>query len=423
MAFYSFGRVKVVSRNGVKSAVATAAYHAGTKLTNEYDGLTHDHTRKKHVGDTFIRMPESAPAAWRDESIPAIERLGLIWNAVEQASPAENARLARANYLALPHILTVEQGLTCVDRWVERNCTSRGMGVTYTLHDKPNNRHVDVMYLVNEYDADGKPKFKAKKEYLCRNRSGEEQYMDAVTFKASRGWEKVYKYQRAGGRAELTPSEAAAGEGWERINKHPVCRTVKVGGWDEPDLARKWRKSWEVVLNEMFEELGIDDSVDCRSHKERGLLQLPTKHEGWGPDQEENRTYNAGVRRMNQELASLIDDANEVISDIQDQIDELKQCEQTPESLALHESDYQRNRRILVDLRDSNLLGDLLTNNLRSILAELHDIIVRLLQRWKERLFGIEASTDDLIRDAGRRSGSGSEGGYGQELKEIPDKR
>ena len=289
MAFYSFGRVKIVSRGGVRSAVATAAYHAGAKFTNEYDGVTHDHTRKRNVGETFIRMPESVPAVWRDESIPAIERLGVIWNDVEKASPADNARLARVNYLALPHILTVEQGLTCVDRWIERNCTNRGMGVTYTLHDKPKNRHVDVMYLVNEYGEDGKPKFKAKKEYLCRNSAGEEMYMDAAAFKASHGWEKVYKYQRAGERADLTPSEATAGE-WERINKHPVCRTVQVGGWDEPDLAKKWRKSWEEVLNEMFAELGIDDRVDCRSYKEQGLLQLPTEHEGWGPGRTRRNT-------------------------------------------------------------------------------------------------------------------------------------
>lgn len=423
MALYSFGRVKVLSRNGIKSAVATAAYHAGTMLENQYDGVTHDYSDKQNVGETYIRMPVGAPAAWRDESIPAKERLGLIWNAVELASPAQNARLARTNYLALQREFTLEQNLECVDRWIKLNCTDVGMGATYTLHLKEGNPHVDVMYLVNEYGADGKPKFKSKKEYLCRNSSGEELYLDAAAFKASaaEGWQKVYKYQKDGCRKDMTPSEAAASDGWDRVNKHPVCRTVKVGGWDDPDLAKRWRESWASVLNEKFEELGFDVRVDHRSYKERGLLKLATKHEGWGPERAKNQEENAAIRELNQELEILLDDANEVIADVQDQIDDLQQYPQTPETLAIHKQDYQRNRKVLIELSDSNLLGDTLAETLRSIVAELHAIITGLLQRWKEKLFGMEKSADELIKDAGERSGVISEGAPARELEKISD--
>ena len=39
-----------------KSAVAAAAYRSGEKLTNEWDGMTHDYTRKGGVVHTEIML-------------------------------------------------------------------------------------------------------------------------------------------------------------------------------------------------------------------------------------------------------------------------------------------------------------------------------------------------------------------------------
>ena len=41
--------IKIIQRSKGKSAVAAAAYRSGTKLTNEWDGLTHDYTHKGGV--------------------------------------------------------------------------------------------------------------------------------------------------------------------------------------------------------------------------------------------------------------------------------------------------------------------------------------------------------------------------------------
>ena len=49
--------IKIVSRGKGKSAVAAAAYRAGEKLTNEWDGLTHDYTRKGGVVHSEIMLP------------------------------------------------------------------------------------------------------------------------------------------------------------------------------------------------------------------------------------------------------------------------------------------------------------------------------------------------------------------------------
>ena len=45
-------------RSAGRSAVAAAAYRSGTKLTNEWDGMTHDYTRKGGIVHAEI-MPVS----------------------------------------------------------------------------------------------------------------------------------------------------------------------------------------------------------------------------------------------------------------------------------------------------------------------------------------------------------------------------
>ena len=80
---YSFGRMKIVSRNRTKSAVATAAYHSAGKMKNEWDGVTHDYRHKTNVVGSYIRLPENAPGKYTDESVPVKDRLQLLWNDVE----------------------------------------------------------------------------------------------------------------------------------------------------------------------------------------------------------------------------------------------------------------------------------------------------------------------------------------------------
>ncbi len=68
--------INIISRGQGKSAVGAAAYRSGQKLTNEYDGLTHDYTRKGGVVHTEILLPEHAPREYADRS--------TLWNAVEK---------------------------------------------------------------------------------------------------------------------------------------------------------------------------------------------------------------------------------------------------------------------------------------------------------------------------------------------------
>ena len=45
MAIYHLN-VKIIGRNSGRSSVAATAYRSGDTLTNEWDGLTHDYSKK-----------------------------------------------------------------------------------------------------------------------------------------------------------------------------------------------------------------------------------------------------------------------------------------------------------------------------------------------------------------------------------------
>lgn len=67
MALYHF-HVDQVKRSEGRSAVASAAYRAGEKLHNLWDGETHDYTKKGGVVFTEIMLPPNAPERFSDRS-------------------------------------------------------------------------------------------------------------------------------------------------------------------------------------------------------------------------------------------------------------------------------------------------------------------------------------------------------------------
>ena len=79
--------VSIIKRSAGRSAVAAAAYRSGTKLTNEWDGMTHDYTRKGGIVHAEIMLPAHAPPEFADRSI--------LWNSVEQIEKARDSQLAR----------------------------------------------------------------------------------------------------------------------------------------------------------------------------------------------------------------------------------------------------------------------------------------------------------------------------------------
>ena len=111
--------VSIIKRSEGRSAVAAAAYRSGTKLTNEWDGLTHDYTRKGGVVHAEIMLPAHAPPEFVDRS--------TLWNSVEQIEKARDSQLAREIEAALPRELSREQQLALVRAYVKENFVDKGI--------------------------------------------------------------------------------------------------------------------------------------------------------------------------------------------------------------------------------------------------------------------------------------------------------
>ena len=111
--------VSIIKRSAGRSAVAAAAYRSGTKLTNEWDGMTHDYTRKGGIVHAEIMLPAYAPPEFADRSI--------LWNSVEQIEKTRDSQLAREIEAALPRELSGEQQLALVRAYVKDNFVDKGM--------------------------------------------------------------------------------------------------------------------------------------------------------------------------------------------------------------------------------------------------------------------------------------------------------
>ena len=133
--------IKIVSRGKGKSAVAAAAYRSGEKLTNEWDGLTHDYTKKGGVVHSEILLPAHAPPAFSDRS--------TLWNSVELSEKSNNAQLAREVEIALPVELSREEQTRLVREYCSSQFVSKGMIADFNLHDTGGGNphaHIPVSY-------------------------------------------------------------------------------------------------------------------------------------------------------------------------------------------------------------------------------------------------------------------------------------
>ena len=230
MAIYHCS-IKIISRGKGKSAVAAAAYRSGETLTNEYDGVTHDYTRKGGIVHTEILLPDHAPAEYADR--------GVLWNAVEKIEKAKNAQLAREIEIALPHELTREQGISLVREYVKEQFVNAGMCADIAIHDKEDgNPHAHVMLTIRPIEQNGTWGAKQKKEYIL-----------------DKDGNKIYDSKK----------------------RSYKCKTIPATDWNEQTKAEEWRSAWAEICNRALEQNGHSGRIDHRSYARQGIDQVPTK--------------------------------------------------------------------------------------------------------------------------------------------------
>lgn len=279
MAIYHL-EAKVISRGTGRSAVAASAYLSCSEIFNDYDGIQHDHTRKKGLVWQQVFLPRYAPQEWQDRSV--------LWNAVEENEKTKDSRLAREFVVALPIELSEAQWVKLLSEFISDTFVTDGMCADVAIHDPDppgHNPHAHIMLTVRPLDEEGKWQYKTEKEYLCV-RSGEEKGFTAAEFKAAQvdGWEKQYQY-KVGKKKVYMTSSAAEAQGLERVSKYP--KSTKYGRqnpvaerWNSEEQLVLWRKAWADVVNLHLEKASRAERIDHRSHAERGLDEQPTIHEG-----------------------------------------------------------------------------------------------------------------------------------------------
>ena len=244
MAIYHLS-MKPVSRASGRSAVASMAYRAGEKLTNERDGITHDYTAKQGVEHAEIVLPEGVNAEWaKDRS--------ALWNAAEFAEKRKDARVAREFEIALPHELSAEQRLEATREFAQELANRYGAAVDFAIHSPHDasdvrNHHAHVMMTTRQVGESG---------------LGEKTYL-------------------------------------ERENKWLLAHDLPTTDMQLRDL----RQRWEGIANERLAMAGLDIRIDHRSHMERGLEIAPTEHMGVHASQMERRGLDVSRSRLDEDAA------------------------------------------------------------------------------------------------------------------------
>lgn len=137
--------IKIISRAGGRSAVASAAYRSGERLYNDEIGIIHDFTNKGGVIMNEIILPVNAPERYQDREI--------LWNEVQKIEKRSDAQFAREIEVALPVEMNRVEQIECVRAFVNENFVSQGMIVDWALHDKEDgNPHAHILLTMRGID-------------------------------------------------------------------------------------------------------------------------------------------------------------------------------------------------------------------------------------------------------------------------------
>ena len=254
------------------SAVGASAYRSGEVLKNEYDGITHDFTRKRGIVHTEILLPPHSPPDFADRS--------TLWNSVEKIEKSKNSQLAREIEVALPIELDREQQIQLVRDYVQKNFVSVGMCADIAIHDKETgNPHAHIMLTMRPLEQSGEWGAKSKKEYIL-DKNGQRIKLKNGSFKS---------------------------------------RKIDTVDWNSKEKAEVWREAWADCVNRSLAEQGIQEKVDHRSYERQGIEQIPSVHMGVSATQMERR----GIVTEKGNKNRLIKEQNRLLKEVKRRIAEL----------------------------------------------------------------------------------------------------
>ncbi len=218
---------KPISRKSGRSATASSAYRSSSKIEDKRTGLTHDYTKKQGVVKSECFLIQDNQKIKLDRS--------QVWNTAEQKEKRKDSRTAREIIINLPHELNEKQRADLVKDFAESVAKKYNVAIDYSIHlpDKEGdqrNHHCHIMMTTRTAELD-----KNNNLFL-----GDKTAL------------------------ELGNKDLA------KLNLPKSQEQIK-------DLRREWAET----TNKHLEMAELSERIDHRSHKDRGLITLPTIKLGW----------------------------------------------------------------------------------------------------------------------------------------------
>ncbi|MCR5778060.1 MAG: MobA/MobL family protein [Lachnospiraceae bacterium] len=284
--------IKIISRSGGRSAIASAAYRAGERLKNYETGITHDFTNKGGVIMNEIILPESAPKEYAEREV--------LWNEVQKIEKRSDAQLAREVEVALPKEMTREEQIECVRDYIKENFVSRGMIADWALHDKNDgNPHAHIMLTLRGVEKDGQWSQKLRTVFAnYRDEEGRASYDPYLPAYDPKDKDNTSPYRipvlDKNGKQKTRVRKGKGTEYlWERVN-------VPANNWNDHSQAEIWRASWAEHCNKYLDK---NNQIDHRSYERQGIEIEPTIHEGVTARQMETKGKTADRCQINRDIA------------------------------------------------------------------------------------------------------------------------
>lgn len=224
-----------------------------------------------------ILLPPHAP--------PEYQNRATLWNTMEMVEKHPKAQLAYSFDIALQNEFSLEENIEMAREFVQKYLVSKGMIADLAIHDPDKeeggipNPHFHVMTTMRPIEPDGTWGQKQRREYVLDD------------------------------------------EGNQVLDKDgkPMFNAVPTTDWGRPETLEAWREAWCRMVNEKFEEKGLDVRIDHRSYVRQGLDLIPTVHEGPTVRKMESK----GIRTDKGELNRWIRATNRLMLDIKKKINAL----------------------------------------------------------------------------------------------------
>ncbi|WP_147287593.1 MobQ family relaxase, partial [Moraxella caprae] len=246
MAIYHLS-TKPISRSSGRSAVASVAYRAGIEIIDERLGKTYDYTKRSGVLWTGLATPHGFN----------IDR-NELWNRAEKTETRSNSRTAREIVINIPHELM-------------QGDQSAGKMLAYEFATNLSQKYqIAVDVAVHAPD-----------------KQGDNRNYHAHLLLTTRQIEQTKNGFELGKKSQLEMSNA---------------QLKQAGLLSNQDELKEIRREWAELANGYLAEHGLDERIDHRSHKDRGLETLPTVKMGWKATELERQGIRTEVGDQNRAI-------------------------------------------------------------------------------------------------------------------------